>query len=146
MDRRSDHHGGNVRRGRGNVRCLECGYLRPHRAGHSLICQSYAVLIPRTKFPKTEEEEAVSRLPPLGLASSTRSRTGQVAICLLDIDRRLSRGGNVLSLGRLENFLRTLDFLDRVAMYREQNFALLQATFVSLGFEIQEYPCQSGRQ
>jgi hypothetical protein len=37
--------------------------------------------------------------------------------------------------GRLENFLRTLDFLGRVAMHREQNFALLQATFVSFGFE-----------
>jgi hypothetical protein len=80
----------------------------------------------------------VSRLPPLGLASSTRCRTGEVAICLLDIDRRLSRGGNILSPRRLENFLRTLDFLGRVAMHREQNFALLQATFVSLGFEFTE--------
>jgi Cyclic nucleotide-binding domain len=57
MDRRGDHHGGNVRRGRGHVRCLRCGSLWPHRAGHSLICQSYAVWIRRTKLPKTNEEE-----------------------------------------------------------------------------------------
>jgi hypothetical protein len=27
MNRRSDHHGGNVRRGRGDVRCLDSGSL-----------------------------------------------------------------------------------------------------------------------
>src|ERR1700688_2156488 len=34
-----------------------CGSLWLHRAGHSLIHQSYAVWIPRTKLPKTNEEE-----------------------------------------------------------------------------------------
>jgi hypothetical protein len=46
--------------------------------------------------------------------------------------------------GRLENFLRTLDFLGRVAMHREQNFALLQATFVSLGFEFRNTHANQG--
>jgi hypothetical protein len=71
-------------------------------------------------------------------------RTGQIAICLFDIDRTFSRGGNVLSPSRLENFLRTLDFLGRVAMHREQNFALLQATFVSLGFEFRNTHANQG--
>src|ERR1019366_3340715 len=69
---------------------------------------------PEPSFPVLKnKEEAANRLPPLGLASSTRSRTGQVAICLLDIDRRFSRGGNILSPRRLELGLGLLGHLDK---------------------------------
>jgi hypothetical protein len=64
MDRRGAHDGGNVRRRCGHVRCLEYGSLATSSLTGAHL-SDYTVWIPRTKLPKTnEEEEAVNRLPP----------------------------------------------------------------------------------
>jgi glutathione reductase (NADPH) len=78
------------------------------------------------------------------LASSARSRTGQVAICFLGINRGFSREGNILSARSLQNFLCPLDFLSGVAMHGEENSALLQAAFVSLCSEFRDTHADQG--
>src|SRR5450755_2198411 len=145
MDRRGAHHGGNVR-----PRAWPCSLFRGRLSGHIESDSRYLPELcsldsPEPNFPRPKnKEEAANRLPPFGLASSSSRTTGQVAICLLGINGGFSRGGNILSSSRLQNFLRTLDFLGRVAMHREQNFALLQATFVSLGFEFRNTHANQG--
>jgi len=58
-------HGGNgLAAGAAMFVVLGCGSLWPHRAGHSLslLSETVAVWIPRTKLPKNnEEEEAASK-------------------------------------------------------------------------------------